>query len=69
MDSRILNYIDMESLEEYKRNLKPNEMRDIYRDEKIRISLWRKGRKIFTLIDEFGDKKLNKALNEMYNLV
>lgn len=69
MDVRILNYVEKDKLEAYKRELKPNEIKDIYKDDNIRISLWKKGKRIFTFIDEFGTKKLNKALNEMYNLV
>lgn len=59
----------MGKLESYKKSLKTNEIKDIYKDDNIRISLWKKGRKVFTFIDEFGDKKLNNALNEMCNLV
>ena len=69
MGLKISDYIESEELEVYKKNLKTNEVKDIYRDDNIRISLWKKGRKIFTFIDEFGDKKLNHALNEMCNLV
>ena len=69
MDVRILDYVNMDKLEAYKQELKPNQIKDIYKDDNIRISLWKKGSRIFTLIDEFGTKKLNKALNEMYNLV
>lgn len=69
MGVKIFDYIESEKLESYKNNLKTNEIKDIYRDDNIRISLWKKGRKVFTFIDEFGDKKLNNALNEMCNLV
>lgn len=69
MGVKIFDYIESGKLESYKNNLKTNEIKDIYRDDNIRISLWKKGRKVFTFIDEFGDKKLNNALNEMCNLV
>ena len=69
MGIRIFDYIEMGKLESYKKELKANEIKDIYRDDNIRISLWKKGRKVFTFIDEFGDKKLNNALNEMCSLV
>ena len=69
MDIKITDYIEMDKLEAYKLGLKANEIKDIYKDNNIRISLWKKGKRIFTLIDEFGTKKPNKALNEMYNLV
>ena len=69
MGIRIFDYIEMGKLESYKKELKTNEIKDIYRDDNIRISLWKKGRKVFTFIDEFGDKKLNNALNEMCSLV
>ena len=59
----------MGKLESYKKSLITNEIKDIYRDDNIRISLWKRGRKVFTFIDEFGDKKLNNALNDMCNLV
>lgn len=69
MGVKILDYIEIGKLEYYKNSLKANEIKDIYKDDNIRISLWKKGRKVFTFIDEFGDKKLNNALNEMCNLV
>ena len=59
----------MDKLEAYKLELKTNEIKDIYKDNNIRISLWKRGRRVFTFIDEFGSKKLNTALNEMCNLV
>lgn len=69
MDKRIFDYVGIDKLDSYKEGLKQNEIKDIYKDNKVRISLWKKGSRIFTLIDEFGTKKLNKALNEMNNLV
>ena len=69
IDIKIFDYIEIGKLEYYKKSLKTNEIKDIYKDDNIRISLWKKGRKVFTFIDEFGDKKLNNALNEMCNLV
>lgn len=69
MDIKITDYIEIDKLEAYKLGLKANEIKDIYKDDNIRISLWKRGRSIFTFIDEFGIKKLNTALNEMCNLV
>jgi len=69
MGIRIFDYIEVGKLESYKKQLKVNEIKDIYRDDNIRISLWKKGSKVFTFIDEFGEKKINNALNEMCNLV
>ena len=69
LNPEIFDYIEIGKLEYYKKSLKTNEIKDIYKDDNIRISLWKKGRKVFTFIDEFGDKKLNNALNEMCNLV
>ncbi|WP_294365364.1 hypothetical protein [uncultured Clostridium sp.] len=69
MGVKIFDYIESGKLESYKKSLETNEIKDIYRDDNIRISLWKKGRKVYTFIDEFGDKKLDNALNEMCNLV
>lgn len=69
MDKRILDYVEIDKFDSYKQELEENEIKDVYKDNKIRISLWKKGSRIFTLIDEFGTKKLNNALNEMNNLV
>lgn len=69
MGIRISDYIEIGKFESYKRELKTNEIKDIYKDDNIRISLWKKGSKVFTFIDEFGEEKINNALNEMYSLV
>lgn len=69
MGIRIFDYIEIGKFESYKRELKTNEIKDIYKDDNIRISLWKKGSKVFTFIDEFGEEKINNALNEMYSLV
>lgn len=69
MDIKITDYIEMDKLQEYKLGLKANEIKDIYKDDNIRISLWKRGQKVFSFIDEFGKKELNTALNEMNNLV
>ena len=69
MGIRIFDYIEIGKFESYKRELKTNEIKDIYKDDNIRISLWKKGSKVFTFIDEFGKEKINNALNEMYSLV
>lgn len=69
MNVSIADYIELYKLEAYKYELKPNEIKDVYKDSNIRISLWKKDERVFTFIDEFGTKKLNKALNEMNNLV
>ena len=69
MGKKITDYIEIDKLEAYKKSLKQNEIKDIYEDENIIISICKKGRKIYTIINEFGNKKINIALNEMYSLV
>ena len=47
MDIKITDYIEMDKLEAYKLELKTNEIKDIYKDNNIRISLWKRGEEFY----------------------
>ena len=65
----VFKFISKEFYEEEKQKLKDGQTIEIYEDDKVIISLRRRDKKTYTIIEEFGEKNLNTALNEMYNLV
>ena len=63
---------DFVNEEEYRRlykTLKVNETRVIYNDNNIDIAIKKVGRKIFTFVNIYGDKKINEVLNNICSLV
>lgn len=65
----ILKYVSEELFNEYKKNLKTGQTKTIYSDESIDIEIQKVGRKIYTFINHYGNKKLNEALNNICGLV
>ena len=69
MEVNIFNYIEKEKYEEMYNELKSNEIRKIYDDNHIDIEIKKVGKRIFTFINTYGDKKINEALNNVCSLV
>lgn len=68
MDKEIINYIEMDKLESYKKSLKNGEDRVILETENIKITLKKRGRKVYTFLDEFTKNDINKILQKVINL-
>lgn len=65
----ILKYIEESDLNNEKKQISDGEYKVIFENENIKITLKKRGKKIYTFIDEYGDKSVNKALNEIVKLV
>ncbi|MBP1890127.1 hypothetical protein J2Z53_001711 [Clostridium moniliforme] len=60
------------SIEEYTNEikvLKSGQSKSIYSDTDIDIEIKKVGKKIYTFVNKYGDKKLNTALNNICSLV
>lgn len=69
MEVNIFNYIEKDKFEEMCNKLKSNEIRRIYDDNHIDIEIKKVGKRVFTFINTYGDKKINQALNNICSLV
>lgn len=65
----ILKYITEELFNEYKKNIKSGQTKTIYSDKTMDIEIKKVGRKIYTFINNYGEKKLNEVLNNICGLV
>lgn len=62
------DFIKVDKLEEIKKTLKPGDDKVIYESETMKITLKKRGRKIFTFIDEFTNNNINEILQKVVNL-
>ncbi len=69
MEVDIFKYIEKDKYEELCNKLKSNEIRRIYDDDYIDIEIKKVGKRVFTFINTYGDKKINQALNNICSLV
>lgn len=69
MEINIFNYIEKDKFEEMCNKLKSNEIRRIYDDNHIDIEIKKVGKRVFTFINTYSDKKINQALNNICSLV
>jgi hypothetical protein len=69
MEINIYDYVSEDELSHHKEIIQDKERKNIYDDGVVKISIVRKGKRTYTFVDKFGDKKLNDALNEMVKLV
>ena len=70
MNINIFNYIDMDKLEAIKRTLKNGDNKVIYENDKMKITLKKRGKKIYTFIDEFkNNRNINKILQNIINMI
>ncbi|WP_058230432.1 hypothetical protein [Clostridium butyricum] len=69
MEVNIFNYIEKDKYEEMCNKLKSNEMIKIYDDNHMDIEIKKVGKKVYTFINKYGDKKLNEVLNNICSLV
>lgn len=68
----MINIHDFVKEEEYKKfckSINGNETKVIYNDNNIDIEIKKVGRRIFTFINTYGDKKINEVLNNICSLV
>lgn len=66
----IINFVEFEELQEIKKYLKDGENKIIYNDDNIKITLKKRGRKIYTFIDEFkNNSNINNILQNIKSLV
>lgn len=68
----MINIHDFVKEEEYKKfckSINGNEIKIIYNDNNIDIEIKKVGRRIFTFINTYGDKKINEVLNNVCSLV
>lgn len=66
----IINFVEFEELQEIKKSLKNGDNKIIYNDDKIKITLKKRGRKIYTFIDEFkNNSNINNILQNIKSLV
>lgn len=68
MEVNIFDYIEKDKLEDIKKNLKTGEDKVIFESENIKITLKKRGRKVYTFIDEFSKNDINKVLQKVVNL-
>lgn len=68
MEVNIFDYIEKDKLEDIKRNLKTGEDKVIFESKNIKITLKKRGRKVYTFIDEFSRNDINKILQKVVNL-
>lgn len=68
MEVNIFDYIEKDKLEAIRKSLKTGEDRIIFESEKIKITLKKRGRKVYTFIDEFSRNDINKILQKVVNL-
>ena len=68
MEVNIFDYIEKDKLEDIKRNLKTGEDKVIIESKNIKITLKKRGRKVYTFIDEFSRNDINKILQKVVNL-
>ena len=64
----IYDFIKVDKLDDLKKSLKPGDDKVIYEDEKLKITLKKRGRKVYTFIDEFSNNNINEILQEVVNL-
>lgn len=69
MEVNIFNYIEKDKYEKMCNELKSNEIRKIYDDNHIDIEIKKVGKRVFTFINIYGNKKINEALNNICSLV
>ncbi|UZT06641.1 hypothetical protein ONV75_01750 [Clostridium sp. LQ25] len=65
----IFMYVKEDEYLKYKKSLKNGESKILYSDSKIDIEIKKVGRKVYTFINKYGDKKLNDVLNNICSLV
>ena len=66
----ILNFVKYEELQSIKKSLKNGDNKIVYSDDNIKITLKKRGRKIYTFIDEFkNNSDINGILSNIKNLV
>lgn len=66
----IINFVEFEELQEIKKYLKDGENKIVYSDDNIKITLKKRGRKIYTFIDEFkNNSNINNILQNIKSLV
>lgn len=65
----IFMYVKEDEYNKYKKNLKSGESKIIYSDSKIDIEIRKVGKKVYTFINKYGEKKLNEVLNDVCSLV
>lgn len=68
MEVNIFDYIEKDQLEAIKKKLKTGEDKVIFESENIKITLKKRGRKVYTFIDEFSRNDINKILQKVVNL-
>lgn len=68
---KITDIIDItqEELDKIKKELKPNEKKDLYMDKDIRITLFKIGKKVYEVICEYGDKPFTEVFKDMLAVV
>ncbi|WP_042402269.1 MULTISPECIES: hypothetical protein [Clostridium] len=64
----IYDFIKVDKLDDLKKSLKPGDDKVIYEDEKLKITLKKRGRKVYTFIDEFSNNNINEILQKVVNL-
>ncbi|MGM9978196.1 MAG: hypothetical protein ACI33J_05310 [Clostridium sp.] len=69
MTFNICDFMKEKEYQEFCNSLKTNETKVIYSDDNIDIEIKKVGRRIFTLINIYGDKKINEVLNNICSLV
>lgn len=69
MGINIFNYIDKSEYDVVCGRLRNKETKVIYNDSNLNIEVKKVGKRIFTFVNTYGDKKLNEALNNICSLV
>lgn len=64
----IYDFIKVDKLDALKKSLKPGDDKVIYEDEKLKITLKKRGKKVYTFIDEFSNNNINEILQKVVNL-
>lgn len=65
----VLKYVDINTYSEEKAKLKNGQTKKIYENDSLDIELKKVGRKVYTIINRYGNISINRALNEVVNLM
>lgn len=65
----ILKFVPLEAYEFEKSLLKEGESKTIYESDKFDIDITRLGKKVYTIINTYGNKSLNEVLNNVCKLI
>lgn len=69
MGVNVFDYVDKLEYESICKNLKVDELVTLYSNEVLDIEVMKIGKRVYTIVNSYGDKTLNEVLNKVCSLV